>query len=114
VVGGLLLLSAAVCAGVAVIKLKRPAPEFPSLGSRLRVALIGSSVGRQMEGLDDLPPSERPAAAAYARDEPHNAAERRGGIDRNVQAGLVAAGLLLGWVALRRREQAQQARRAAA
>jgi putative superfamily III holin-X len=115
VVGGLLLLIAAVCAGLAVVKLKRPAPEFPSLGSRLRVALIGNSAQRQMQRLDDRPPSERAAAAARAYDEPQSAPDRQGGgIDRNVQAGLVAAALLLGWVALRRREQAQLARRAAA
>jgi Putative Actinobacterial Holin-X, holin superfamily III len=115
VVGGLLLLIAAVCAGLAIVKLKRPAPEFPSLGSRLRVALIGGSAQRQMQRLDDRPLSEPTAAAAHAYDEPQSAPDQRGGgIDRNVQAGLVAAALLLGWVALRRREQAQLARRAAA
>jgi hypothetical protein len=115
-VGGLLLLVAVVCGGIAIIKLKRPAPEFPSLGSRLRVALIGGSAQRQLQRLDEeLPPSERAAAAAYAYGEPQNAPDQQGaGVDRNVQAGLVAAALLLGWVALRRREQAQLARRAAA
>ena len=33
---------------------------------------------------------------------------RHGGIDKNVQAGLVAAALLLGWVAARRRQQARR------
>jgi putative superfamily III holin-X len=114
VVGGLLLLVAVVCAAIAIVKLKRPAPEFPSLGSRLRVALIGGSTQRQMQRLDELP-SERGTAAAYAYDEPRNESDQQGGgNDRNVQAGLVAAALLLGWVALRRREQAQLARRAAA
>src|SRR5260370_33347134 len=38
-VGALLVLIAAVCAALAAMKLKRPPPHFPTLTSRLRVAL---------------------------------------------------------------------------
>src|SRR5450631_1291882 len=38
-VGGLLLLIAAICAAFAAAKLRAPPPHFPSLGSRLRVAV---------------------------------------------------------------------------
>ena len=43
-VGALLVLIAAVCAGLAVSKLKRPAPHFPSLTSRLRVAIRANPI----------------------------------------------------------------------
>ena len=38
-VGALLVVIAAICAGLAAIKLNRPSPHFPSLTSRLRVAI---------------------------------------------------------------------------
>ena len=38
-IGGLLVAMAAICAGVAAARLKRPPPHFPSLTSRLRVAI---------------------------------------------------------------------------
>ena len=42
VVGALLLVIAAICAAVGAGKLKRPPPRFPSLSSRLRVAVKAS------------------------------------------------------------------------
>ena len=42
--GGLLVLIAAICAGVAASRLKRPAPQFPSLASRLRVAINANPI----------------------------------------------------------------------
>src|SRR4051794_22766661 len=43
-VGGLLVVIAAICAGVASSRLKRPAPHFPSLASRLRVAIQANPI----------------------------------------------------------------------
>src|SRR5260370_8994237 len=43
-VGALLLAIAAICAAVAASRLKRPPPQFPSLTSRLRVAIKASPV----------------------------------------------------------------------
>src|SRR5437868_6488576 len=38
-IGALLMAIAAICAGVAAAKLRQPSPHFPSLTSRLRVAI---------------------------------------------------------------------------
>ena len=43
-IGALLLAIAAVCAGVAASRLKQPPPKFPSLASRLRVAIKANPV----------------------------------------------------------------------
>src|SRR5712671_6551298 len=43
-VGALLVAIAAICAAVAAAKLKRPPPHFPSLSSRLRVAVKASPI----------------------------------------------------------------------
>src|SRR5258708_40331421 len=45
VVGALLLVIAGICAAAAAGKLKRPPPQFPSLSSRLRVAVKASPLG---------------------------------------------------------------------
>jgi len=107
-IGGLLLVIAAICAALAAGKLKRPPPHFPSLASRLRVAINASPI---------KPAQAEPArttAAGILRSTPIGATRgtRKSGprpsLDtRNVQAGLVMAATLLGWAALRR----QQARR---
>jgi hypothetical protein len=112
VVGSLLLLTAVICAAVATARLRRPPPRFPSLNSRLRVAIKSNPVKpNQIEAARDAaeailltpsaPTSRRkprpPRAAAYGRWD-----------NRKVQAGLIVTASLLGWAALRRR----QARRA--
>jgi hypothetical protein len=109
VTGGLLLVIAAVCAALAAGKLKRPPPHFPSLASRLRVAINASPIKpAQAESAT--------TAAGILRESPTPVGATRGtrksgprpSLDtRNVQAGLVMAATLLGWAALRR----QQARR---
>ena len=42
--GGLLVVIAAICAGLAAAKLNRPSPQFPSLASRLRVAINANPI----------------------------------------------------------------------
>jgi hypothetical protein len=113
-IGGLLVAMAAICAGVAAARLKKPPPHFPSLTSRLRVAIKANPLkSDQIEAARDTaasvllaasaPPSSARASAARARrSEP--ALNNRG-----VQAGLIVAATLLGWAATRRRAQLRQA-----
>jgi Putative Actinobacterial Holin-X, holin superfamily III len=105
--GGLLLVIAAICAALAVGKLRRPQPHFPSLASRLRVAINASPIKpAQAE-------SARNTAAGILRESPAPVDAIRGtrksgprpSLDnRNVQGGLVMAATLLGWAALRRQQ----------
>ena len=108
--GGVLVAIAAVCAGLAASKLKRPPPQFPSLSSRLRVAIKASPVKpARVE-------AARNTATAILRAPPTpmtGAHRGAGGIgqtrdSRNIQAGLVVAATLLGWAATRRRQQARR------
>lgn len=106
--GGLLVTIAAVCAGVAASKLKRPSPQFPSLSSRLRVAIKANPIKpARVEAARDT-------AAAILRAPPTPVTgTSRGALRdtrdrRNIQIGLVAAATLLGWAATRRRQQARR------
>ena len=76
-VGALLLAIAAICAGLAAAKLNRPPPHFPSLTSRLRVAIKANPLSsNQIEAARDTaasillapsaPPSGAPPRAAVA------------------------------------------------
>lgn len=104
-IGALLVVISAVCAGVAIVKLRKPPPQFPSLASRLRVAVTASPLRS-----GEL--AEKHESAATAAEAMRPRLERmpatRGVFDRNVQAGLAAAALLLAWVAARRRQQARR------
>lgn len=103
-VGGLLLLIAIICAGFAMMKLKRRPPQFPSLTSRLRVAAFGT--------VSD--PAKVEAALGRAGSRPrlnrNRPMTRRGAAwnNRDVRAGLILAATLLGWAAARRRRQARE------
>lgn len=111
-VGGLLLVIALICAGLAADRLKRPTPHFPSLASRLRVAIKANPVKPARAE------SARDTAAAVLREPPTpvtgtNRARRRtrprsSGDNRKVGAGLILAATLLGWAATRRRQQARR------
>jgi hypothetical protein len=109
-IGGLLLVIAAICAALAAGKLKRPPPHFPSLASRVRVAIKANPI------IPAQAESARNTAAAILRAPPTpvgaTRATRKSGPlpsldNRTVQTGLVMAATLLGWAAVRR----QQARR---
>ena len=112
VVGALLLVIAAICAAVAAGKLKRPPPRFPSLSSRLRVAVKASPL--EPPQID----AARDAAAAIlsAPSSPATRASRRrlSGKQRPmrdnkaVPVGLILIATLLGWAAVRRRHQARR------
>jgi hypothetical protein len=112
VVGGLLLVIAAICAAIAASKLKPREPHFPSLTSRLRVAIKASPIkSGQIETARDTATEVLQAPTAPVT-RGNGAAPKTGplaGIDgRTVRAGLVMVGTLLGWAAVRRRHQARE------
>jgi hypothetical protein len=112
-VGALLLVLAAICAAVAASKLKRRSRHFPTLSSRMRVAVkAGPIMATPIEATSDT-------AAAALRDPsaPAPAPRANGGRpkplhqpgdNKLVQAGLIAMTTLLGWAAVRRRQQARR------
>jgi hypothetical protein len=111
-IGGLLLAMAAICAGVAAARLNRPPPQFPSLTSRLRVAIKANPLQPdQVEAARDsaasalfapsAPPSSTRASTTASRSRPALS-------NRTIQAGLIVTATLLGWAATRRRAQARQ------
>jgi len=113
-IGGLLVVIAAICAGVAASRLKRPAPKFPSLTSRLRVAINANPIKpARVEAARDT-------AAAILREPPtpvtgtsrrtRRIQPRAARDAQKIQAGLVVAATLLGWAATRRRQQARAER----
>jgi hypothetical protein len=107
-IGGLLAVIAGICAAVAVIKLKRPPPQFPSLASRLRVAIKASPVKPdQIEAVRDTAAAilQAPAAPVGHR----RRRSRPGHGNRNANIGLILMASLLGYAAVRRRQQARHA-----
>jgi hypothetical protein len=113
VIGGLLLVIAAICAALAAGRLKRPPPHFPSLASRLRVAVKASPIkpdriaaaGNTAAEILRAPPSA--PATQMNRGRPY-ARPRPARNNRNIRAGLIVAATLLGWAAARRRQQARR------
>ena len=109
-VSALLLLIAAICAAVAASQLKRRPPHFPSLTSRLRVALKANPLNSdQIEAVRDTAAgiSMTPAAAATRANRRRTKTARRPARNnREIGAGLILAATLLGWAATRRRQQA--------
>ena len=107
-IGALLVTVAAICAGLAAAKLRRPPPHFPSLTSRLRVAIKSNPLEPdQIEAARNtaasilLGPSAPPSPTRARRSQ----AARN---NRNIQAGLIVMATLLGWAATRRRALARQ------
>jgi hypothetical protein len=109
-VGTLLLLIAAICAAFAAAKLRPSPPHFPSLGSRLRVAIKANPVRPdQIEAARDTA-----TAILRAPSSPVTGLRRPGRQSRsarndwNIRAGLILTATLLGWAATRRRQQARR------
>ena len=108
-IGALLVTIAAICAGVAAARLRQPSPHFPTLTSRLRVAIKSNPLqSNQIEAARDtaasvlLEPSAPPAQARARRSRPARN-------NRNIQAGLLVMATLLGWAATRRRSNTRRA-----
>jgi Putative Actinobacterial Holin-X, holin superfamily III len=111
-IGGLLVVIAAICAGLAASRLKRPAPKFPSLTSRLRVAINANPIkpARVEAATNTATAILREPAMPVSGASRARRMSRSGPVaDRKVQAGLLVAATLLGWAAVRR----QQVRRTA-
>jgi len=112
VVGALLLVIAAICAAVAASRLKRQPPQFPSLTSRLRVAVKASPLEPdQIDATRDtaaaiLSAPSSPATRASRRR--LSAKQRLMRDNKAVPAGLILIATLLGWAAVRRRHQARR------
>jgi len=111
-IGGLLVVIAAICAGVAAGRLKRPAPQFPSLTSRLRVAINANPIkpARVAAATNTATAVLRePATPVSGANRGRRTSRQRSSADnRKMQAGLIVAATLLGWAATRRRQHAQR------
>lgn len=111
-VGALLLLLAVIFAGLGASRLKRPPPHFPSLTSRLRVAVKANPLkSAHLDATSDTAavllrtPS---GAATRANRRRLKNKVRYGRNSPDVRAGLILAATLLGWAATRRRQQARR------
>lgn len=105
-IGALLLAIAAICAGLAAAKLRKPSPHFPSLTSRLRVAIKANPLQPdQIEAARDTAASVLLAPSAGAR---RRRRSRTGRDNRNMKVGLILMATLLGWAATRRRWQVRR------
>ena len=107
-IGALLVTIAAICAGLAAAKLRQPPPHFPTLTSRLRVAIKSNPLQPdQIEAARDTAATVllAPSAPPF---QTHARRSRPGRNNRNIQAGLIVMATLLGWAATRRRAHARQ------
>ena len=111
-VGALLLVVAAICAAAAASRLKRPPRQFPSLTSRLRVAVKASPVEPdQIDAVRDTAAAILTAPSSPATRASRKRLNGKQGLMRDtkaVPAGLILIGALLGWAALRRRHQTRR------
>jgi Putative Actinobacterial Holin-X, holin superfamily III len=108
-VGALLVVIALICAGLAAMKLNRSAPHFPSLTSRLRVAIKANPVQPdQIEAVRDTAAGILLAPSSPAEHAHRNRRIRSGHDNRRIQAGLIVTATLLGWALARRRQQARR------
>jgi hypothetical protein len=122
-IGGLLFLIAIVCASLAASKLARPARKFPSLTSRLRVAIKANPVQTGPLKADGAKPdrveSARDTAAAILSSpaEPLAAnsynprtTRRASRGSPNGRAALIVVATLMGWAMARRHNNARKVR----
>ncbi len=104
VVGGILVALAVICAIIAAVKLRSPSPHYPSLSSRLRVAIAAPAA--QEPDADEIDPDTIPLAPSSTS--PNHASGVAGALGRvNVPVGVAVAALLLGVAALRRRHRSK-------
>jgi hypothetical protein len=111
VVGALLVVIAAICAALAAGKLKQRPRHFPTLASRLRVAIKANPIKPdQIEAVRDTaaailsaPPSPAPRA-----DRRRLNPKPRPRDNKALPAGLILTATLLGWAAVRRRRQGRR------
>ena len=108
-VGALLAVIAAICGGLGAAKLRPSPPHFPSLTSRLRVAIKSNPLQPdQFESARDTAASVLLAPSVPLADVRRRRRSRTGRDNRKMQAGLILMATLLGWAATRRRWQARR------
>jgi hypothetical protein len=107
-IGALLLVAAAICAALAVSSVKRAPPQFPSLTSRLRVAIKANPIhANQTQTAGDTASAVLfPPSATVRRIKSRSRPER----DGLPISGLILVATLLGWAVARRRQQARRTR----
>jgi hypothetical protein len=103
VTGGLLLLLAAIFAGLAAARLKKPSRQFPTLSSRLRVA-VNATPGRS-----SAIPAQRTSQPAEFKPStpPPRPRAATNGDNGPLKAGLLLAATLAGWALTRRHQLAK-------
>ena len=105
-IGALMLVAAAICAALAVSSVKRAPPQFPSLTSRLRVAIAANPLhSDQNPTAQDTASAVLFAPSASVKRTKSGPRPERDGL--HLSAGLLVA-TLLGWAAARRRQQARR------
>ena len=117
-VGCLLLLIAIICAVLAAGKLKQPARHFPSLTSRLRVAVKANPVATSPAKPDRIEAARDTAAAILSSPAEPTAANaynprytpRASRGSPNGRAALIVAATLMGWAMARRHNNARRVR----
>jgi hypothetical protein len=103
-VGALLLTVAVICAALAVNSIKRPPPQFPSLTSRLRVAIRANPI--HSDRFQDSTSAVLLTSSDTTKRIRNGSQPER---DRlQISAGLVLVVTLLGWAAARRWQQARR------
>lgn len=103
-VGALFAALAAICAGIGTAKLSPATADFPSLTSRLRVAIKSAPLSPQrIETATDTA-----AAVLKAPSTPPSGERQRARSHRNLQIGLFLTATLLGLAAARHRNQTRQ------
>jgi hypothetical protein len=102
--GGLLLVLAIAFAALAASRLKRPSKQFPSLGSRLRVA-VNASPGKHKQAISAAPHR----AAAPNEFKPSTRSAQPGQNSTPVKAGLILVATLAGWALARRHDLNREA-----
>jgi Putative Actinobacterial Holin-X, holin superfamily III len=110
-VGALLLAIAAVFAVLGAGKLKRPPPKFPSFTSRLRGATTANPVEPdQIDAVRDTAAAVLSASPSPATRVSRRRLNAKHGLmrDSSIPAGLILIATLLGWAALRRRQQSRR------
>jgi hypothetical protein len=104
-VGALLLVLAAICIALAVGSFKRTPPQFPSLTSRLRVAIRANPVADQFQAARDTAPADVVSAPPMIRRLKAEAHSEPDGLQ--ISAGIVMVATLLGWAVARRWQQSR-------
>jgi len=118
-VGGLLLLIAIVCLALASGALKRPAKPFPSLASRLRVAIKANPIAASAAKPDRIEDVRDTAAAILSSPAEPLAANsynprytrRASRGSPNGRTALIVVATLMGWAMARRHNNARKVQR---